>query len=71
MHTVTIDEAQTQLPELMDEALRGEEVVILRDNAPAVKLIPAARAGFGTYKGQIIIAADFGAPLADFADYIP
>ena len=55
----------------MDEALRGEEVVILLNNSPASKLVPAARAGFGTYKGQIIMADDFDAPLDDFADYMP
>ena len=71
MHAVTIEEAKSQLPELLDEALRGEEVVILRDNAPAVKLVPATRAGFGSYKGRIIMADDFDAPLEDIADYMP
>jgi prevent-host-death family protein len=71
MHTVTVDEAQAHLQELLDEAARGEEVVIVRANAPAVKLVPAARGGYGAYKGQIIIADDFDAPLEDFADYMP
>jgi antitoxin (DNA-binding transcriptional repressor) of toxin-antitoxin stability system len=71
MHTVTIDEAQIHLRELMDEVLRGEEVVILCDDAPAVKLVPATRAGFGSCKGQIHMADDFDAPLDHFADYMP
>jgi len=33
MHTVTLEEARSQLGELLDEAARGEEVVILRDNS--------------------------------------
>ena len=71
MHAVTLGEAQAQLRELMDEAMQGEEVVILRDDAPAVKLVPVTRPGFGSYKGQIIMADDFDAPLDDFADYLP
>ncbi len=71
MHTVTVDEAQAQLPALLEEAARGEEVVIVRANAPAVKLVSATRAGYGVYKGQIIIADDFDAPLDEFADYMP
>lgn len=71
MHTVTLHEAREQLPALVDEALRGEEVVITRDNAPAVKLVPAMRPGFGSYKGLIVIADDFDAPLEEFADYMP
>ena len=68
MHTVTLDEARAQLPAVMDEALRGEEVVITRDNAPAVRLVPATRPGFGSYKGLIVIADDFDAPLEEFAE---
>jgi len=71
MHTVTIGEAQSQLPKLMEEALQGEEVIILGDNAPSVKLVPITRPGFGSYKGQIIMAEDFDAPLEDFAEYMP
>jgi antitoxin (DNA-binding transcriptional repressor) of toxin-antitoxin stability system len=71
MHAVTVVEAQSQLPKLLEQALQGEEVVILCDNAPAVKLVPVTRPGYGICKGQIIMAADFDAPLEDFADYMP
>lgn len=71
MHTVTIEEAQLHLSELMDEIQQGEEVVILRDNAPVAKLVPATRGGFGSCKGQIVMADDFDAPLDEFADYVP
>jgi prevent-host-death family protein len=71
MHTVTVGEAQTHLPELLDEVLQGNEVIIVRDNTPAAKLVPVTRAGYGSYKGQIIMADDFDAPLEDFADYMP
>ena len=71
MHTVTVDEAQSQLSRLMDEAMQGEEVIILRNDAPAVKLVPIMRPGYGSYKGLITMAEDFDAPLEDFADYMP
>jgi len=71
MHRVTIEEAKTHLHELMDEIQRGEEVVILCDNVPAARLVPATRAGFGSYQGQIVMAEDFDAPLDDFAGYTP
>ena len=71
MHTVSLDEAQSRLGELLDEASRGEEVVILRDDAPAVKLVPMTRPGFGSYRGRIVMADDFDAPLEEFAEYMP
>jgi prevent-host-death family protein len=71
MHAVTVDEAQARLAELMDEVERGEDVVITRDNAPSVRLVPATRPGFGSCKGQIIVSDDFDAPLDEFAEYMP
>ena len=38
----SIAEAQASLPELIDCALRGEGVVITRDGAPVVELLPIA-----------------------------
>jgi len=40
MHTVTIEEAVAHLPELIDEACRGGEVVIAQAGANAVRLTP-------------------------------
>jgi prevent-host-death family protein len=71
MHTVTIEEARNCLPDLVKKAQAGEEVVIVQDSVPAAKLIPTIRPGFGSLKGQIVMADDFDAPLDDFADYMP
>jgi prevent-host-death family protein len=72
--TVNIYAAKSQLSRLVDAALRGEDVVIARDNEPAVRLVPVRAAGarprrLGTAKGQVTLAEDFGAPLADMAEY--
>ncbi|HEV2235338.1 MAG TPA: type II toxin-antitoxin system prevent-host-death family antitoxin [Ktedonobacterales bacterium] len=75
MQQVTPDEAKAHLTELMDAAMRGERVVIARDEQHAVELIPVAPGGrlrkAGTAKGRITVHADFVAPLDDFADYLP
>ena len=75
MHSVTFEEAQQLLPALVEEAIRGGEVVILRGGEPVVKLVPVKspcrRPQFGSAKGLITMSDDFDAPLDDFAEYMP
>lgn len=74
MRQVTPDEAKSELPELIEAALRGEQVVIAEDDEHAVRLVPVPvkhrtrRAG--TAKGLFTIRADFDAPLEDFEEYV-
>jgi antitoxin (DNA-binding transcriptional repressor) of toxin-antitoxin stability system len=74
MHQVNIEDAKTQLPELIDAAVNGEEVVIAKDEQHIVKLVPIAQAKsrpqFGSAKGLITMSDDFDAPLEDFEEYI-
>jgi len=69
------DEARQQLGELIEAALRGEDVIIAQDNDHMVRLVPAQQIKHarkaGSAKGSIIISADFDAPLADFEEYMP
>lgn len=73
MSVVNIHEAKTQLSRLVDEAVRGGEVVIARANKPLVKLIPVEEARpprrLGTAAGQVHIGDDFDEPLPDFEEY--
>lgn len=75
MRTVPLDEAQQRLPELMDEAAGGEEVVISRGDGASFRLVPivasAPRPVFGSARGLIEIASDFDAPLEGFEPYAP
>lgn len=76
MHQVNIHEAKTHLSKLIEEALRGEEVVIARGNKPLVRLevLPEAKRKrrLGGAKGIIVsMSEDFAEPLEDFADYMP
>jgi prevent-host-death family protein len=66
-----VAEAKAQFSTLVRKALQGEEVVIARDNKPLVKLVPVAvpARSPGSAKGRVTVAADFDAPLDDFADY--
>lgn len=75
MHTTTLEDAQTRLPELIDRVTAGEEVVITRDGKPVGRLVPPELpkgvpiAGRG--KGKLIILSDDDDHLKDFAEYMP
>jgi prevent-host-death family protein len=67
--TVNLYEAKTRLSELVERAARGEEVVIAKAGEPKARLVPLARPRParkpGAWKGRVMIAADFDAPLPD------
>jgi prevent-host-death family protein len=72
---ITLEDAQRQLPDLIEAAVRGEEVVITRADRPAVRLVPVDRPRpdrkAGSAKGKILyMADDFDAPLEDFKEYM-
>ena len=69
----TLHEAETQLSELIDAALRGEEVVIARDGVAAVRLVPADGAGplqaRGAWRDLVDVRdPDWWKPDEDLAD---
>jgi prevent-host-death family protein len=69
MSITNIHDAKTRLSQLIEQAERGEEVIIARAGVPVARLVPyeikrKARKG-GQWKGQIKIAADFDQPLPD------
>jgi prevent-host-death family protein len=68
-----VADAKARLSDLVRRALRGEDVVIARDNKPLVRLVPLAAEGArtpGSAKGQVTIAPDFDRTPDDFADYV-
>ena len=77
MSTVTIEEAQAHLPDLIDKLQDGEEIVITRDRQPVAKLTGQAQKVRqprqpGTLKGTVLyMAPDFDAPLDEFKEYMP
>lgn len=75
MHQVNLKEAETRLAELIEEVLRGEEVVITRSDGASFKIVPLRTVGaspkFGSPKGLVRISDDFDEPLEDFEEYTP
>jgi prevent-host-death family protein len=67
--TVDLYEAKTRLSELVERAARGEEVVIAKAGQPKARLVPLARPQQprkpGAWKGRVVIAPDFDAPLPE------
>ncbi len=66
MYQVTFDEAKGKLLALIDAAIRGERVLIFKDDQEVVQLVPVVlperRPQFGSAKGLIMMADDFDAP---------
>ena len=77
MSTVTVEEAQARLKELIHHLAPGEEVVIVENQKPVATLVgkrdvPAklSRPGPGLCKSAIVyMAPDFDAPLDDMREY--
>jgi prevent-host-death family protein len=77
MPTLTIEEVQARLPELIHNLSLGDEVVIIENNQPVAKLVsesPKPRAGLrpppGLGKGFITIVSDDEDYLQDFQEYM-
>ena len=62
-----VHEAKTHLSRLLEQALAGEDVIIMRSGKPLVKLTPLPAAPrprqVGSGKGDFIVPDDFDAPL--------
>ena len=73
MSTVTIEEAQAKLSEIIDKLKPGEELIITRNDQPIAKLAaqrpPAHKPRQpGSAKGMLAIVSDDDEHLQDFAD---
>lgn len=68
--TVNVDEAKSQLADLITIAAEGGEVIITQDGKPRARLIPVAQAAkkkriAGLNRGSIWTSEDFDKPLPD------
>ena len=75
MPTVTIEEAQSKLSELIHRLIPGDEVVITENDQPVARLVAAAPPErkpreFGTLKGTVLSMEHFDDPLEDFEEYM-
>jgi prevent-host-death family protein len=69
MTQMNVHEAKTHLSKLLDQAIAGEEVVIMRSGKPLVRLTPVETAPaprvLGTAKGEFVVPDDFNEPLPE------
>jgi len=74
--TISMEEAQATLPEIIRKLGPGEEVLITQDDQPVAKLIRQPQAARkppqpGSAKGMLIINVEDDEHLKDFAEYMP
>ena len=77
MTTVTLQEAQATLSDLIHRLTPGEEVVITENERDVAKLIVTPPTGeqkkvpqLGTLRGTVLSMEHFDDPLEDFAEYM-
>lgn len=67
--TIDVQDAQTQLLQLLTLALKGGDVVIAKDNVPLVRLVPVepqqGTRTAGLHQGAMHMSEDFNDPLPD------
>jgi prevent-host-death family protein len=73
--TISLDDAQARLKELIEKLAPGEEIVITEDQRPVARLVgerlartPRPAPGLG--RGSVLyMAPDFDEPLDEFKEY--
>jgi prevent-host-death family protein len=67
MRQINIHEAKTHLSQLVEDAARGDDIVIAKAGKPVARLVGIDQSRTprrpGALKGRITIADDFDAPL--------
>lgn len=77
MTTVTIEEAQAKLKDIIHQMTPGEELIITENQQTIAKLVtersskPRLRPGPGLGKGMIAIVSDDDDHLKGFEEYMP
>ncbi|MDY0170136.1 MAG: hypothetical protein RBS80_26565 [Thermoguttaceae bacterium] len=72
--TISIDEAQTNLGNLIHQLSPGEEIIIIENHQPVAKLVgqarPLQRRQPGRCKGMISLLVEDDEHLAGFKEYM-
>lgn len=74
MVQVDFYQAKDRFLEIIEHVMRGEDVLIERNDQPLVRVTAASKSKkqrvFGSARGLIQIAPDFNEPLDDFKEYM-
>ena len=74
MSTVTLEEARTNLEEVLDRLQPDEELIITENGKPLAKVRKVGRTTWpcraGSAAGKIRMASDFDAPLEEFKEFM-
>lgn len=69
MEIVNIHQAKTNFSQLINQALKGEEIIIAKNGVPLIKLTPyekkSTRRTGGQLKGILIVEDNFDDPLPE------
>lgn len=75
--TITLEEAQTSLAELIHRLMPGEEIVITENDRVVAKLVvplapspPRKVPRLGTLRGTVLSMDHFDDPLEEFEEYL-
>lgn len=75
VYSVNLKDAETQLAKLVEDAVRGEDVIITRPDGTSFRIVPMTDAvavpKFGSANGLIKMSDDFDARLEEFYRYAP
>jgi prevent-host-death family protein len=70
MTIYNVHEAKTHFSKLLEQVLKGEEVVIAKAGKPVARILPVVKKitkrAPGIDKGKVIIMPDFDEPLLEF-----
>ncbi|NET00808.1 MAG: type II toxin-antitoxin system prevent-host-death family antitoxin [Sphaerospermopsis sp. SIO1G1] len=71
MTKLEINQFQSNLNKYLDLVIKGEKIIITKDNQPVAEISPIQRPlKRGSAKGKVWISSDFNEPLEDFQDYM-
>jgi antitoxin (DNA-binding transcriptional repressor) of toxin-antitoxin stability system len=75
MQTVTVEEAQSHLTEIIDNLTPGETIVVVRNNRPVARIvaepIDKPHPVLGRGKGMLTVVSEDDEHLNDWAKYLP
>lgn len=72
MNAISLEQAQAELPKLIEQLKAGEEIEITKDDQTVAKLVGQKRQRqFGLGKGKLTIVQEDDEHLADFKEYMP